>query len=48
MAFGIIGTKIAGIDLIDNPGRIAEADLAILDELTYPASARFDWAGDRT
>jgi RNA polymerase sigma factor (sigma-70 family) len=31
MAFTITGAKIAAIDLIDNPGRIAEADLAILD-----------------
>jgi RNA polymerase sigma-70 factor (ECF subfamily) len=30
MAFGITGTKIAGIDLIDNPDRIAAADLVIL------------------
>jgi RNA polymerase sigma-70 factor (ECF subfamily) len=30
MAFGITGAKIARIDLIDNPDRIAEADLAIL------------------
>src|SRR5215475_1580362 len=29
--FTIIGTKIAAIDLIDNPDRIAEADLTILD-----------------
>ena len=38
MAFTISGGKIAGIDLIDNPDRMAEADLAILDH----------WAGDRT
>jgi RNA polymerase sigma factor (sigma-70 family) len=31
MAFTITGAKIAAIDLIDNPGRIAEADLTILD-----------------
>jgi len=30
MAFTITGAKIAAIDLIDDPGRIAEADLAIL------------------
>ena len=30
MAFTITGSKIVAIDLIDNPGRIAEADLAIL------------------
>ncbi len=29
--FTITGAKIVAIDLIDNPGRIAEADLAILD-----------------
>lgn len=31
MAFTITGAKIVAIDLIDDPGRIAEADLAILD-----------------
>jgi RNA polymerase sigma-70 factor, ECF subfamily len=31
MAFTITGPKIVAIDLIDDPGRIAEADLAILD-----------------
>jgi len=31
LAFTITGAKIVAIDLIDNPGRIAEADLAILD-----------------
>jgi RNA polymerase sigma-70 factor, ECF subfamily len=31
MAFTITGAKIVAIDLINNPGRIAEADLAILD-----------------
>jgi RNA polymerase sigma-70 factor (ECF subfamily) len=30
MAFTITGAKIVAIDLIDDPGRIAEADLAIL------------------
>src|SRR6266699_4806808 len=30
VAFTITGAKIVAIDLIDNPGRIAEADLAIL------------------
>jgi RNA polymerase sigma factor (sigma-70 family) len=30
MAFTITGSRIVAIDLIDNPGRIAEADLAIL------------------
>ena len=30
MAFTISGSKIVAIDLIDNPGRIAETDLAIL------------------
>jgi RNA polymerase sigma factor (sigma-70 family) len=30
MVFTITGSKIVAIDLIDNPGRIAEADLAIL------------------
>jgi hypothetical protein len=30
VAFTISGTKIAAIDLIDEPRRIAEADLAIL------------------
>jgi RNA polymerase sigma-70 factor (ECF subfamily) len=30
-AFTITDAKIIAIDLIDNPGRIAEADLAILD-----------------
>jgi RNA polymerase sigma factor (sigma-70 family) len=30
IAFTITGAKIVAIDLIDNPGRIAEADLAIL------------------
>jgi hypothetical protein len=30
-AFTVIGTKIAAIDIIDNPDRIAEADLTILD-----------------
>ncbi len=28
--FTISGVKIAAIDIIDNPGRVAEADLAIL------------------
>src|SRR6266581_1884771 len=36
MAFTITGAKIAAIDLIDNPGRIAEADLAILDRQGGP------------
>jgi RNA polymerase sigma-70 factor, ECF subfamily len=31
MAFTISGTKIVAIDVIDDPGRIAEADLEILD-----------------
>src|SRR5439155_6006877 len=31
MAFTITGAEIVAIDLIDNPGRIAEADLTILD-----------------
>ena len=31
MAFTITDAKIVAIDLIDDPGRIAEADLAILD-----------------
>jgi RNA polymerase sigma-70 factor (ECF subfamily) len=31
MAFTITGAKIVAIDLTDDPGRIAEADLAILD-----------------
>jgi len=31
MAFTISDAKIAAVDLIDNPGRIAEADLTILD-----------------
>jgi len=31
VGFTITGAKIVAIDLIDNPGRIAEADLAILD-----------------
>ena len=31
MAFTISDTKIAAIDIIDNPGRIAAADLTILD-----------------
>ena len=31
IAFTIIGDKIAAIDIIDNPGRVAEADLTILD-----------------
>ncbi len=31
MAFTIAGEKIVAIDLIDNPGRIAEANLAILN-----------------
>jgi RNA polymerase sigma factor (sigma-70 family) len=31
MAFTITDTKIVAIDLIDDPGRIAEVDLAILD-----------------
>jgi RNA polymerase sigma factor (sigma-70 family) len=31
MVFTITGAKIVAIDLIDDPGRIAEADLAILD-----------------
>ena len=31
MAFTITGAKIVAIDLIDDPGRIAEADLANLD-----------------
>jgi RNA polymerase sigma-70 factor (ECF subfamily) len=30
MAFTLADTKIVAVDLIDNPGRIAEADLAIL------------------
>ena len=30
LAFTITGTKIVAIDVIDNPGRIAQADLAIL------------------
>ena len=30
MAFTITGAKIVAIDLIDDPGRIAEADLVIL------------------
>jgi hypothetical protein len=30
MAFTITGAKIVAIDLIDDPGRIAEADLAVL------------------
>jgi RNA polymerase sigma-70 factor (ECF subfamily) len=30
-AFTITGARIVAIDLIDDPGRIAEADLAILD-----------------
>ena len=30
MTFTIDGTRIVAIDLIDDPGRIAEADLAIL------------------
>jgi hypothetical protein len=30
MAFTITGPKIVAIDLIDHPGAIAEADLAIL------------------
>jgi len=31
VAFTITGAKIVAIDLIDDPGRIAETDLAILD-----------------
>jgi RNA polymerase sigma factor (sigma-70 family) len=31
LAFTITGAKIVAVDLIDNPGRITEADLAILD-----------------
>jgi hypothetical protein len=31
MALTITGAKIAAIDLTDDPGRIAEADLALLD-----------------
>jgi hypothetical protein len=31
MAFTITGAKIAAIDLTDDPGRIAAADLAFLD-----------------
>jgi|SRR5215469_8662452 len=34
MAFTITGEKIVAIDLLDDPGRIAEADLAILRPLT--------------
>jgi RNA polymerase sigma-70 factor (ECF subfamily) len=34
MAFTITGAKVVAIDLIDDPGRIAEADLAILGALT--------------
>jgi hypothetical protein len=30
IVFTITGEKVAAIDIIDNPGRIAEADLAIL------------------
>ena len=30
VGFMITGTKIAAIDLVDDPRRIAEADLAIL------------------
>ena len=33
IAFTIIGEKIAAIDIIDHPGRIAEADLTILDRV---------------
>jgi RNA polymerase sigma factor (sigma-70 family) len=33
MAFTITGAKIVAVDLIDDPGRIAEADLAILGAL---------------
>ncbi len=31
--FTITGAKIAAIDIIDNPGHVAEADLTILDQL---------------
>ena len=31
MAFTIADAKIVAIDLVDHPGRIAEADLAIVD-----------------
>jgi hypothetical protein len=34
IAFTIIGERVVAIDLIDDPGRIAEADLAILGALT--------------
>jgi hypothetical protein len=30
MAFTITGAKIVAVDLTDHPGRIAEADLAML------------------
>src|SRR6266702_7897431 len=36
MAFTISDAKIVAIDLIDNPGRIAEADLTILDRQGGP------------
>src|SRR5580700_9564244 len=35
MAFTITGAKIVAIDLVDDPGRIAEADLAILGAPTW-------------
>ena len=43
MAFTISGAKIVAIDLIDDPGRIAEADLDILGR-PVPAGAGARWA----
>jgi RNA polymerase sigma factor (sigma-70 family) len=37
--FTFMGAKIAAIDLIDNPGRIAEADLVILDRQAGAAAS---------
>ena len=42
MAFTISGAKIVAIDLIDDPGRIAEADLDILGR-PVPAGAGVRW-----
>ena len=45
MAFRLTGEKIVAIDLIDHPGRIAEAELAILGRLRGLAVCRGSWAG---
>jgi hypothetical protein len=50
MAFTITGTKIVAVDLLDDPGRIAEADLAdgrTSDEIARKLGPRQDPAHGR-